>query len=211
MHFLKVATATGKISCFALLLLLSLFASQSAWSAPEFAYSSHEQPLSKRQFTQSRGRNHFAINLDALGHYGFTDKHDLLFQIPTTNIRFLTGGARAGLEGINNHGFGFRVLGGYRRVLWVDQGKSQVEKNIYSADVFLDFHPIKEVKTIDPYVFAGPTILISSHAPQGHLSFGAGIKIFLSDVFALRIEPSGFTAFEGIQGQISLGLAAHFD
>lgn len=158
---------------------------------------------------KNRGRNELYFSWDGTAVYAFTDNHNIYFDGPVADIDYAAAGGRFGIGGTNDDQFGFRVLGGYQRLFFADPGIREIKKSYYLADVILEYFFRKKVKKFDPYVFAGPSFVVSSSGVQEHASLGIGFRKFSSDSFSWRFEPVVSTDFDGLRFQLNMGISWH--
>ncbi len=158
---------------------------------------------------KKRGRYEFAFLTNANTAYGFTDKYDVHFDVPASDIKLASFGGSLGIEGVNADHFGFRLLSGYQRVFYSDIGFQQIEKNYLTVDLLFEYFFIKDVFKIDPYVFAGPHVLASESGVQGYLMVGVGARRFINDIWSLHVDPAITTDFSGVGFQLSAGVTYH--
>lgn len=156
------------------------------------------------------GRNRLSIALDANIYYAFTDKYDVLFDVAVTDIKHAGSGGRFGIEATNRDGFALRLLAGYQRIFYTDIGFQEIAKNQLILNLLFEYYFRKDFKKWDPYVFVGPTVLVSQSGKQGFLTTGLGVRYFLSENWSFRMEPAISTDFTGLRIQTNLGFNYHF-
>jgi len=186
------------------------------WSPPKTVFSKkikpRKRPSEKEKIVYPliRGRNEFSLNLDSSLFYGHTDRYRAFYTIPATDIDHMGYAVRLGVEGVLQNGFGFRLISGYQRMFYADQGIQQINQSYLELDMVFSYYFKKDVRKFDPYIFIGPTVLFSTSNQLGLLNFGIGMRHFFNDKWSFRIEPAFLTEFDGIRAQLNLGINYHF-
>lgn len=166
--------------------------------------------ITSSSFAQDRGRNEFSLGLDTHLSYGSTDRTDVFFSNPTTDLQVASYGTRIGIEAVMPKRFGFRLLGGYERNFYSNKAASTIIKNIYTVDLLFSYFFKSTVHRWDPYLIVGPAIRFGTSGAQGYLNTGFGFRYFFNDHWSLRLEPSFMTDFTGGWGKFSTGVNLHF-
>ncbi|MBI4411326.1 MAG: hypothetical protein HY541_02445 [Deltaproteobacteria bacterium] len=159
----------------------------------------------------SREREGFALSFDAFSTVGFkSDRFDVYFDIPATDLTNAGVGTRIGIEGVQKYGFGVKFLAGYQRVFYSNVGIGQIKKNYFTTDLLFTWHVPKTVKKWDWYLMAGPSFLASSSGVQGYLATGGGLSRFIGHRWSFKVEPSVVTDFSGVWSKLAAGVNYHF-
>lgn len=172
--------------------------------APVLAKESHPKTET------SRGRGEWNITIFGGITYGVTDDGDVYFDPAVTDLKIASASGKLALEGVFPSGLGLRLQGGYQHNFYTNIGLSQIKKSYALAEFFAEYFFLKNISHWDPYLFAGTSILFSSSGYQPRLAGGMGVRYFFSDAISLRLEPVVLTDFEGIQGEVNLGIGFHF-
>lgn len=160
---------------------------------------------------QKRGRNELSLVLDGGVNFGGgTDRFDLFFEIPATDIKTAGLSGRFGFEGVTRAGFSARLLVGYEHIFYSSIGIGQILHSYFTTDILFSYYPKKTVHRWDPYVTAGPKMRVGKSGAQGYVNVGGGVRYFFSDRWSMRIEPVLLTDFDGVWGEMHVGAGFHF-
>ena len=159
----------------------------------------------------TRGRHEFSFMMDIFGMAGMkSEKYDVFFDVPTSDLKNAGYGGRLGIEGIMKKRFGFRLSTGYQRSFYSNIGIQQIKKNYITSDLLFMFHPKEALNRWDWYLMAGPNVLVSKSGVQGYLTTGGGARYFFNDQWSFKIEPAVVTDFSGVWGKMASGFNYHF-
>lgn len=152
----------------------------------------------------------FSLVLEETGLYGTTDNEKILFSVPANNMTIAMAGGRLGFEGVTPSRIGFKITGGYQRMVYTSIGLEEIKKNLIAFDIYLSYYLLKLPKKFDPYLTAGPSILISTLDQQVYASAGVGSRYRLNNLWSLKLETTAMTDLTGVLGRLTFGLGYHF-
>ncbi len=162
------------------------------------------------QASLQRGRGDLSLVVEETALYGNTDNEKILFSVPADDMTISMVGGRLGFEGVTPNGLGFKLTGGYQRMFFTSIGLEEIRKNLIAFDLYLSYYFRKTPKKCDPYITAGPSLLISSLNQQVYASAGVGSRFFLNDLWSFKIETTAMSDMSGIFGRLTFGMGYHF-
>ena len=155
------------------------------------------------------GRSNFSFGWNANAVLGTTDRYDVYFDVPVSNIKNGLYGGSFEITGISQNRMGMTLRGGYQRLFYTSIGLVQSAKNFYASDVLFSYAFAKTVKRWDPYFTVGPGIIYSKSGVQAFAKAGFGTRYFLGRHWSLNFAPLAVTDFSGIRGEAVVGLNLH--
>lgn len=204
-----------------LMQLVLIFLPFTTWSADDDnvqPLEHDELPLSEiiveayhtYQDVHPRGRNQWTATLDGGAFFGSTTRSNVFFGLPATSVKTAGFDGCFGVERIFKNRVSVRLRGGYQHVYYASIGIAQIHKSYALGEMLFSYYPLHVPVHWDPYVTAGPMILVSGSGGQGYLGSGVGTRFFITRDWSLRLESLAETDFSGVRGDLLVGVNYHF-